>query len=173
MANLSTITGNVELTSKIYEACGYVKAVTAGIDLVSTVISFIPIIGQGVKAIQITAKGVAKAVVKAAAIAAFYIIIPIAAKKVANMLIKDAATEWFGEDLGNAITSGASKYLGGNGTSGGQSPGSRERVLAYMNAQDTVIAEEADYQRSIRSPFDVTSHYTFLGSLAYSLIPSA
>ncbi len=173
MSNLSTITGNVSLTANIYEYCGYVKAAVAGVDLAATIISFIPIFGQGFKAIQLTAKEAAKVAIKAAVQIALYAIIPIAAKKVASMLIKDAATEWFGEDLGNALVSGANKYLGGNGTSGGQSPGSYEKVLSYLNAQNTVIAEEAEYQRSIRSPFDITSHYTFLGSLAYSIIPFA
>lgn len=42
-----------------------------------------------------------------------------------------------------------------------------------MGERDTVIAEEARYQRSIRSPFDITSPYTFLGSLAYAMIPIA
>lgn len=173
MSNLSFLTSDIKNTAAVYEACGYVKAATAAVSLASTIVSFIPIIGQGIKAIEITAKGVAKAAIKVIAITAFHIFIPIAAKKVANLLIKDAATEWFGEDLGNALVSGANKYLGGNGSSGGQGPGDKNKVLSYLNAQDTVIAEEAKYQRSVRSPFDITSHYTFLGSLAYSIIPFA
>lgn len=173
MSNLSSITKNVRLTAEIYEKCGYVKAATATVDLVTTVVSFIPIVGQGIKALQIGIKEVGKIAIKAAATIALYAIIPIAARKVASLLIQDAATDWFGEDLGNALVSGASKYLGGNGTSGGQSPGSLEKVSAYLSAQDTVIAEEAEYQRSIRDPFDITSPYTFLGSLAYAIMPLA
>lgn len=173
MSNASKLFSNIELTAKVYENCGYVKAGTAILDLATTIISFIPIGGQIVKAAQVTAKQVAKIAIKAAVQIALYAIIPIAAKNLAKMMIKDAATEWFGEDLGNAIISGASKYLGGNGSSGGQSPGSRDKVLAYMNEQNVVIAEEAKYQRSIRSPFDLTSKYTFMGSLFYSIIPLA
>ena len=173
LSNLSSITGNIKSLSQIYNKCSYVRAGSAGVNLVSTVISFIPLVGQGFKAIQLTVKAVAKTAIKVGAMIALYAIIPVATKKIAKSLIKDAATEWLGEDLGNAVASAAEPYLGGNGTSGGQGPGDRNHVLSYLNLQDTVIADEARYQRAIRSPFDITSHYTFLGSLAYSLIPMA
>ena len=173
MSNTSGLFKNIKSIAKLYETCGYVKAGVAVFDLATTIISFIPIAGQAVKAAQISVKAIGKIAVKAAVQIALYAVIPIAAKNITKMLVKDAATEWFGEDLGNALISGASKYLGGNATSGGQGPGSKERVLTYMNEQNAVIAEEARYQRSRRSPFDITSRYTFLGSLFYSLIPIA
>ena len=173
MSNISSLTSNVSLTAATFETCGYVKIATSTVSLVSTVLSFIPIFGGAVKLVDITAKAVVKVAIKTAITFAFYTMIPVIAKKVANSLIKDAATEWFGEDLGNAMISGAGKYLGGNGTSGGQSPGSEEKVLAYLQERDVVIAEEAEYQRSIRDPFDVSSQYTFLGSLVYSMVPMA
>ena len=173
MSRLSAFTDNVEITSEVYKACGYAKVAVAGVGLVTTIISFIPFIGQGVKAVEISAKAVIKAGIKIAVSAAFHLLLPVATRKIANSVIKNAATEWFGEDLGNALVSGASKYLGGNGTSGGQSPGSKAKVIAYLGEKNTVIAEEAEYQRSVRSPFDITSHYTFLGSLAYSILPFA
>ena len=173
MSTTSTLFENLGSTMEIYSQCGYVKAGAALADLVSTVVSVVPIIGGGVKLAQITFKAVAKAAIGVAVQAALYTIIPVAAKNLAKMMIKDAATEWFGEDLGNAMVSAPNKYLGGNGTSGGQSPGSEGKVMAYFGARDTVIAQEAEYQRTIRSPFDITSRYTFLGSLAYSIIPLA
>ena len=39
--------------------------------------------------------------------------------------------------------------------------------------RDEVIAERAEYDRMTKSPFDPTSEYTFLGKIAYSLIPFA
>lgn len=173
MSNISILTSNIKLTTDIYAKCGYVRAGLAAVDLATTVISFIPIFGGAVKGIQLGVKEVAKVAIKAAVQIALYAIIPIAAKNLANMMLEDVATEWFGEDLGNALVSGANKYLGGNGTSGGQSPGSSKKVAEYIGLRDAVIAEEAEYQRSIRSPFDVTSRHTFLGSLAYSIMPLA
>lgn len=173
MNNLSWMTGNTELTAKTFEACGYIKLATGAIDLATTIISFIPVGGQVLKFSQILVN-VGKQLVLNAAIQTFFMVaIPKITQKVVNSIIKDAATEWFGEDLGNAMISGAGKYLGGNGTSGGQGPGSEDKVLAYLGAQQSVIAEEAEYQRSIRSPFDASSPYTFLGTLAYSLLPMA
>lgn len=173
MSNMSALTSNISLTASVYEKCGYVKAGVAAVDLATTIISFIPIAGQVVKGVQLTVKAGVKIAVKAAVQVALYAVIPIVAKNLAKMMIQDAATEWFGEDLGNAIISGANKYAGGNGTSGGQSPGSSAKVAEYLGVRDTVIAEEAEYQRAIRSPFDITSKYTFLGNLAYSVIPLA
>lgn len=173
MQNISSITGNVRLTAGAFETCGYVKIGTSTVSLIVTAISFIPIFGQGIKLAQIGVTELVKVAVSAAASLFFHAAIPIIAKKVANVIIKDAATEWFGEDLGNALVSGASKYLGGNATSGGQSPGSKAKVLGYLVEKNAVIAEEAKYQRSVRSPFDASSPYTFLGSLAYSIMPFA
>lgn len=173
MSNISVLTSNIKLTTEVYAACGYVKAGLAAVDLATTIISFIPIAGQAIKGVQLTVKAGVKIAVKVAVQIALYAVIPIAAKNLANMMIKDVATDWLGEDLGNAITSGASKYLGGNGTSGGQSPGSMPVVTSYLDARDEVIADEARFQRATRSPFDITSRHTFLGSLAYAVIPIA
>ncbi|MBQ9017848.1 hypothetical protein IJ118_02180 [Candidatus Saccharibacteria bacterium] len=173
MSNISVITGNIKDTAAAFEACGYAKAAFAAVDVISTVISFIPIVGQGIKVIEITGKEALKAGVKALVAGALKVLIPIAAKEIANLVIKNAATEWFGEDLGNALMSGANKYLGGNGTSGGQSPGSESKVLAYLNTQDAVIADKAEYIRATKDPFDITSRYTFMGSMAYMMMPLA
>lgn len=173
MNNLSWMTGNMELTAETFEACGYIRLATNAIDLASTILSFVPIGGQVLKFSQVIVKVGKEALINAAIQTFFAVAIPKITQKVVNSIIKDAATEWFGEDLGNAVIAGAGKYLGGNGTSGGQGPGSEDKVLAYLGAQQSVIAEEAEYQRSVRSPFDASSPYTFLGTLAYSLLPMA
>ena len=173
MAGLSGLTSNITLTADVFEKCGYVKVAAAGAELVLTGMSFIPIIGGAAKLSQVAMKIGAKVVTSLVVQTFFSIAIPIIAKKIINSVVKNAATEWFGEDLGNAMLAGAGKYLGGNGTSGGQSAGSMEKVMAYLGEQQTVIAKEAEYQRAVKSPFDITSPYTFLGSLAYAVMPMA
>ncbi|MBQ8156637.1 hypothetical protein IJ101_02510 [Candidatus Saccharibacteria bacterium] len=173
MEGMSDITSDIRLTAEVFKQCGYAKIATSGLELVSTAMSLIPLAGQAITFTQVAVKIGKKVALGLAIRGIFETVMPIVAKKIFNSIVKNAATEWFGEDLGNAMISGASKYLGGNGTSGGQSPGSAEKVLAYLGEQQTVIANEAEYQRAIRSPFDVTSPYTFLGSLAYSIIPMA
>lgn len=88
-------------------------------------------------------------------------------------LTKNFATEKLGPDLGNALTAGANRYIGSNGQTGGQTIATTNELLAFKRSQEAVIAEEAEYQRAIRSPLDPTSQYTFVGSMVYSLVPLA
>ena len=46
-------------------------------------------------------------------------------------------------------------------------------VKTAYRAQQEVIAEKAEYDRTTKSPFDTSSRHTFLGSIAYSLLPFA
>ncbi len=173
MSNLSTITGNVAFASNIYEKCGYAKIGISTTNLVLTVLSVVPIFGQGVSVAKVLVKIAVDTAINFAVTSALGIIIPKITQSVVNVISKNVATEWLGEDLGNALVSAASKYLGGNASSGGQGPGSLSKVTAFMGARDAVIAEEAEYQRATRSPLDVTSKYTFLGSMAYAMMPLA
>ena len=173
MSNVGKLTSNISLTASTFEGCGYIKVADAGIDLTTTVLSFIPGPGQVIKLTQVVYKLAKKLVVTALVAAALEIAIPQITRGIANYIVRDVATEWFGEDLGNVVASAANKYLGGNAMSGLQGPGSENAVMAYLGERDAVIAEEAEYQRAIRDPLDITSPYTFLGSIAYSLIPMA
>lgn len=168
-----SVVGNANAMLKAYEVCNYLQGGLAIANAVVTVLSVIPIIGQGIAAISLTAKGVITAAIKTA----IGIAAPIIARKVVeyagNLLIKDMATDWLGEDLGNAIVSGGNSLLSSNHQIGGGSPGSTAKVSAFRHEQQRIIAEEAEYQRSIRSPFDITSQHTFLGSVVYSLVPMA
>jgi len=173
MSSLGTLTGNVNFTAQAFEACSYVKMGVAGVNFATTVLNFVPVLGQAVKAIHIVARLVGRIAlgVTIASISSF--IIPKILTPVFQNVAKNVATEWVGEDYFNAMFSGAGKYLGGNYQTGGGSPGSKEAVLAYNRAKEAVLAEQAELDRKTRSPFDLTSKNTFLGSIAYSLIPLA
>ncbi len=173
MALFADIVGSGNKILRAYEFCGYLTGGLAIASAVVTVLSVIPIIGQGIAAISLTAKEVVKAAVKAAISAAA----PIIARKVVeyagNLLIKDLATEWLGEDLGSALVASGNTLLSANHQIGAGSPGSSAKVGAFKRAQQQVIAEEAEYERATRSPLDITSPHTFLGSMVYSLVPMA
>jgi len=173
MSNVSKVSSYAANMASMFESCGYIKATSAVLDLGVTIVSFIPLVGQAVKVSQVLVKVVKKVALTAGVALALNAIIPYITQGIVNYIIGDFATELFGPDLGNAIASSANKLMGGNGTSGGQSPGSEAAVAAYLNERNEVIAQEAEYQRAIRSPFDITSPYTFLGSMVYSLIPIA
>lgn len=153
--------------------CNYLKIAASGVNLITTVISFIPIIGQGVKAIQLSAGAIIKALVKGAIAALAPLIAQLVIESIGKTLLEDLATEWTGVAKGYALDSAGEILMGSNHRTGGGSPGSTETVTSFKQTQEVIIAQEAEYQRSIRSPFDLTSRYTFFGSLAYNLIPFA
>jgi len=104
--------------------------------------------------------------VQAAITTATEILMPIFTKTLTRDLVTDIA----GEDLGNALVSGANVYMGENHKKGGGGPGSAAMYVAFRAEQEKVDAEYARYQRETLSPFDMSSQYTFMGSLAKQLI---
>ena len=91
---------------------------------------------------------------------------------VPNLLAGKIVTEnTQGEDYGNAILSGAGSLMSKNTLSGGGSPLTKQEAVAFYIQNETRIAEEGAYERSIRSPFDPTTRHTFLGSIVSSILP--
>ncbi|MBQ9403002.1 hypothetical protein IJU22_00280 [Candidatus Saccharibacteria bacterium] len=81
-----------------------------------------------------------------------------------------------GEDtklLGEAMVSSTERILAEKAKSGGQTAGDTGAVKTAYRIQQEVIAEQAEYDRDTKSQFDPTSEHTFLGKIAYSLIPFA
>lgn len=56
-------------------------------------------------------------------------------------------------------------------TSIGQMPSSESKILEYNQKASVALAEEAEIDRSHRSPFDASSPNTFLGSIVSSTFP--
>lgn len=79
----------------------------------------------------------------------------------------------FGEASGNLITSGAGAMMSTIGSKGGNSILRRNEARAYMQLQQETLLSYAQYERSIKSPFDATSPNTFLGSLYTRFAPYA
>ena len=173
MSNASSIVSSIAMTAETFKDCGYVQVASSVLDLGSTILTFVPVVGHGIKLTQLIFKELKDIAIQFVVAEAISMFVPAVVGGIANYIIRDVATEWLGEDLGNATASAANRLLAGNGTSGGQSPASKSAVLAYMKERDNVILAEAEYQRAIRSPFDITSPYTFLGSMAYAMIPVA
>lgn len=48
-----------------------------------------------------------------------------------------------------------------------------EALLAYQQVQKDYLAQQAEVDRLNHSPFDITNKNTFLGSIAYSLLPTS
>ena len=88
----------------------------------------------------------------------------------ANILMRKIATDVVGEDLGNALVSGANIYMGQNHQYTGGSVGSKESYAKFLAAKDEVERDKAYYARTTLSPFDYTSQYTFMGNLVNKFV---
>lgn len=81
-----------------------------------------------------------------------------------------------GEDtdlIGEALVSAGERIFNEKAKSAGQVIGDESALLASYRANQEILAEEAEYDRATKSPLDITSKNTFLGSIAHSLIPFA
>lgn len=94
---------------------------------------------------------------------------------IATFLFTSIPETLTGVDGGNYWAAGASVansyWLGRNAS--GQMPASQEAVVAYNYENRELLALEAEVDRINRSPLDVTSKNTFLGSIVHSLLPIA
>lgn len=111
--------------------------------------------------------------ISAAFSAAIAIAVSVLVPHIVNVLTRSIATDVVGEDLGNALVSGANIYMGRNHQYSGGSLGGKTAFTSYTLERDRVIAEEARYERENLSPFDTSSQYTFMGSLAKQLVTVA
>ncbi len=75
--------------------------------------------------------------------------------------------------IGEALVSASERIFNEKAKSAGQVVGDETALLATYRANQEILAEEAEYDRATKSPLDITSRNTFLGSIAYSLIPFA
>ncbi|MDO4611672.1 MAG: hypothetical protein Q4B34_02330, partial [Candidatus Saccharibacteria bacterium] len=113
------------------------------------------------------AKDIAVGIIKGIVISGIIsVITPIATKLLTRNLIANLG----GQDFGNALKKGSGLLFGNTGLTNGLSLATEDEYLAFAVAQQEVIAENAQYERMSRDPFDATSKYTFLGTLANSLM---
>lgn len=174
-------------TMTAYKGCliaklagGIIEAGLDALDVATDIASVVACIGGAVATAGASCAGViGKIVVKVVAAASFSILIGEIAKhvvsyivpKAATMLGRDLATDIGGEDFGNALVSGANMYMGQNHQYGGGSVATKDTLITYLKQQEVYIADQARYERETRSPFDITSQYTFMGSLFAKSIP--
>lgn len=106
--------------------------------------------------------------------------VKISASSVLSLLVPEIAKVMFENSYNknSGITGGENFAAGGANVNmllaqhaSGASTGSRSAVLGYNRATEEVLAKEAEEDRLNRSPFDITSKNTFLGSIISSFLP--
>lgn len=184
--NISTITksiysgvgkvlGNISTSASAFRKCAYAKLAAATVSVATDVVTGILCVATAGIGCLVDGllDGVASVGISAAFSLAVSVAVGIAVPHVAKVLTRKIATEVAGEDLGNALVTGAETYMGRNHQYSGGAVASKESLTSYLQERDRVIAENARYERETRSPFDITSKYTFLGSLVTQMIPLA
>jgi len=174
-SGIASVLNNVSISASSFKKCTYAKLISAAVGLGADIVSVFACaasfgIGCLVDFLIDEARSVGfSAMFSLAVSVAIGFLVP----RVATILTRKIATEVAGEDLGNALVTGANIYMGRNHQYSGGAVASKESLTSYFQERDRVIAEEARYERENRSPFDITSKYTFLGSLVTQMIPIA
>ena len=88
---------------------------------------------------------------------------------VASAMMRDIVSDLAGEDVGNAFVLGANMYLGSVHRANGGSLSTIDKYKQFAVSQNQVIADNARYERMSLSPFDITSKYTFMGTIMHQL----
>ncbi len=152
--------GFLGVAAASFTSCAVARMAVAGVGAITDLLTggiskgFMKIAGTAIFAT--TVAGITSTLVQA--------VTPIAFRALSRDL-----TEIVGEDLGNGLVLGAEKYISGNHQFHGGSLASKEKYEEFAMAQQDIIAKEAEFERATRSPFDATSQYTFMGSLARQL----
>lgn len=167
-------------SAEAYKTCLYIDAaaniaglmIDGGIDIILAI--FTGGVGNVIKEIitkilSTLWKTIALNAIVTALVSIFMSFLP----QIAQWMAMDLIGNMAGEDAAYAINSGFNIYLGGQMQVGSGLPATEEKLMAHWRAQQEVIAEEGAFERSMKSPFDPTSKYTFLGSIVNSLMPIA
>ena len=180
-ASAKRLLGGVGLSMAEFEGCLVAKSVTALASAVIDVVTIgscilgalgaaftfgLSLVGCSGLAAQIAAQIAFGAGMGWAIGAVMSVLTPVAM----SILTRDLVSNIGGEELGNALTYGANTYQGGAHRGNGGSLSTATKYTEYAVVQRQVIAENARYERESLSPFDVTSKYTFMGSIMTQLM---
>ena len=172
--SIGVIADALDVGTESFKACAYtqmaagiVDAVMDGMEVVGCILTF----GVGC-AIDAALDAVIDIAANISIEAIVSTIVSILLPQIVQVLTRKIATDVMGEDLGNALVSGANIYMGQNHQYSGGSVANKEGLARYAVLRDQVNADNARIARETLSPFDITSPYTFLGSLLTKMIPA-
>lgn len=82
-----------------------------------------------------------------------------------NAMVGDYTENIKGEDLGNGTAAGLNYFFSQSATDAGAVPMTINQVVAFDSAMKETEIAYAEQERATRSPLDISSRYTFLGSI--------
>jgi len=93
------------------------------------------------------------------------------ANKFMGAFMGDVTQSIQGEKVGDALVSGASHVMGQTANAGGNMPLTPKEAVAYDGLTAQVQLAYAEEDRATKSPFDISSPNTMLGSIVQKLLP--
>ena len=90
---------------------------------------------------------------------------------VAEATFGNTTKDLVGEDVGDALVSGTSQTISQASNVGGNMPMTKSDAIAYDKETEKVQLAFAKEEQATKSPFDISSKYTWLGSIASSVLP--
>jgi len=171
--NIASAVSALGSAKDAYRNCLYIQmgAAASGIFIDVILAFFTGGIGNVIKDIlgKITETAIVNAIVAGVMAVFMTFVVP----RIAQAMTTDIISNMAGEDAAYMINSGFNIYTGKEMQISSGLPSDKDKLMAHWRNQQEVIAAEAEYERSEKSPFDVTSKYTFLGSIVNSLMPIA
>jgi len=164
MANysLERVSNSLSTSVSAFHACNSARTGTA---LVSIAVSLIPGVGQA----KILSSFFSKIAIGAVASISVQSILSFLIPTIARAFFTNPFENTKGIPAGELYAKGAAASNSRVArTASGQNPSSESAILAYSKINQEVIAQDAAADRHKRSPFDITSKNTFLGSIAYN-----
>lgn len=160
--SLERISNKVSTSVSVFRSCNVAKSSTA---LVSIAVSLIPGLGQAKIVGSFLSKLIAGSIATLAISAFISFLIP----TVTKVLFSNAYETATGIPAGELFAKGISAANGRIGRSASsQAAADEATILTYNKVHEAVLAQEAAMDRYQRSPFDISSKNTFLGSIAYN-----
>lgn len=165
------VTGGIGGGIVAYRSCTIAQAATATVEMAVDVILIVTTVGIG-NAVKSVIKGIGKTALRIAAQTAVIGIIGGILPTLADMLAMDVIENMAGEDASYMLNLGMQMYMANQHKSSDGTGGNAEAVATMSAETQKVKMAEARYDRMERSPFDITSENTFLGSIVYGLTPT-
>ena len=170
ITNLFAATGEIGAGIEAFRFCNGFQLAGGIIDAISDVALLFSTAGVG-KFIKEFIKGVIEGVKLSAVMSAVSIVISLITPVVTRWFANHLSTVFLGLPGGYSLLSGATNILNSNFQMSTGRYANRENTIEVFGLTRDVEQEWAAYERATKSPFDVSSKYTFLGSIVNSVLP--
>ena len=153
-----------------FKICNGVQAVAGLVDGVSDIVLAFTTAGIG-NFLKEIVKGAIKGAVFSAIMISVTSVISAITPMVATWLAGNLTNVFIGKNGGFALLSGSQNIMNSNLQMSTGRFANKDNVIQVFGLTKDVEKEWASYERSTKSPFDITNKYTFLGSIVNTMIP--